>query len=145
MLGEGFEEKEIAFEAEAVIEAGDDRRTVQSPVEAQSAEQLRNGRLHGGPQAALGDAPRGLRHARIAIKERKLAGRSPEAALKGEREVYRNGASAPSKVYAADKLKPGNAAEGPAIIEAVDSTVVAPAGWTYSVDAYGNGVLERDS
>ena len=68
-----------------------------------------------------------------------------KAALKGEREVYRNGAFTPSKVYAADRLKPGNAVEGPAIVEAADSTVVAPQGWTYTVDAFGNGVLERAS
>ena len=145
MLGEGFEENEIAFEAEAVIEAGDDRRTVPSPVEAQSPEQLRNGATTAGLRLRSVTLRAACATPRVAIKERKLAGRSPKAALKGEREVYRNGASAPSKVYAAEKLKPGNAAEGPAIIEAADSTVVAPAGWTYSVDAFGNGVLERAS
>ena len=143
MLGEGFTENEIAFGAEAVIEAGAERQTVPSPVEAQSPEQLRDGASAAGARLRSVTLRAACATPRVAIKQRKLGARNPKAALKGEREVYRNGASALSKVYAAEKLKPGNAVEGPAIIEAADTTVVAPAGWTYSVDAFGNGVLER--
>ena len=145
MLGEGFTENEIAFEAEAVIEAGAERRTVPAPVEVQSPDELRDGAPSPGLKLRSVTLRAACTTPSVAIERRKLGGRSPKAALKGEREFYRNGAFTPSKVYAAERLKPGNVVEGPAIIEAADTTVVAPAGWTYTVDAFGNGVLERAS
>ena len=145
MLGEGFTENEIAFEAEAVIEAGAERRTVPAPVEAQSLDELRDGVASSDLKLRSVTLRAACATPRVAIERRKLGGRSPKAALKGEREFYRNGAFTPSKVYAAERLKPGNVVEGPAIIEAADTTVVSPQGWTYTIDAFGNGVLERAS
>lgn len=40
-------------------------------------------------------------------------------------------------------LAPGNTLAGPAIIEAPDTTYVIDPGWTYTMDAYRNGVLEK--
>ena len=129
MLGEGFTENEIAFEAEAVIEAGAERAdhpgSRRSPIgwtNSATAWHHPDLKLRSVTRRAACTTPR------VAIERRKLGGRSPKAALKGEREFYRNGAFTPSKVYAAERLKPGNVVEGPAIIEAADTTVVAPAG-----------------
>jgi N-methylhydantoinase A/acetophenone carboxylase len=46
-------------------------------------------------------------------------------------------------VYAWERLVPGNAITGPAIIEAADTTCVVEPGWIYTMDAYRNGILER--
>ena len=42
-------------------------------------------------------------------------------------------------------LVPGNQLAGPALIEAPDTTYVIEPGWTYRMDAYRNGILERNA
>ena len=113
MLGEGFTENEIAFEAEAVIEAGAERRTVPAPVEAQSLDELRDGVASSDLKLRSVTLRAACATPRVAIERRKLGGRSPKAALKGEREFYRNGAFTPSKVYAAERLKRGTSSRVP--------------------------------
>ena len=63
MLGEGFTENEIAFEAEAVIEAGAERRTVHGSRRSPIAGRTPRRRGIVGSQTALGDASRGVRDA----------------------------------------------------------------------------------
>lgn len=46
-------------------------------------------------------------------------------------------------IYAWERLWPGNATIGPAIIEAPDTTCVVEPGWIYTMDPYRNGILER--
>jgi N-methylhydantoinase A/acetophenone carboxylase len=46
--------------------------------------------------------------------------------------------SADTAIYDAAARGP---VEGPAVIEASDTTYVIPRGWTYRVDEYGNGRL----
>jgi len=46
-------------------------------------------------------------------------------------------------VYNWEMLRPGNQLKGPAIIEAKVTTVVVEPEWTFSMDAYGNGVLKK--
>ena len=48
-------------------------------------------------------------------------------------------------VYDWTALMPGNRIGGPALIEAPDTTYVVAPGWTYAMDALGNGVLRRAS
>jgi len=48
-------------------------------------------------------------------------------------------------VYDWLKLAPGNRLAGPALIEAPDTTYVIDPGWTYRMDAYRNGILERNA
>ena len=45
-------------------------------------------------------------------------------------------------VYAWDRLPGGQTFAGPAIVEAVDSTVYVPTGFTAAVDPWGNIVAE---
>jgi N-methylhydantoinase A/oxoprolinase/acetone carboxylase beta subunit len=73
------------------------------------------------------------------------AGEIPEAeAVKGKREVYWMEYSAfrPTPVYEAKLLKHGNAIEGPAVVEAEDTTIVLPPVLKLSVDKYHNFILE---
>ncbi|HYD70092.1 hydantoinase/oxoprolinase family protein [Azospirillum sp.] len=46
-------------------------------------------------------------------------------------------------VFGWTALRPGNAIDGPALIEAQDTTYVVEPGWTYRMDALRNGILER--
>jgi N-methylhydantoinase A/acetophenone carboxylase len=67
------------------------------------------------------------------------------AALKGKRLAYwvEYGEFRPSPVYDAKLLKHGNIINGPAIIEAEDTTIVMPPVLKLSVDKYHNFILEK--
>ena len=45
-------------------------------------------------------------------------------------------------VYDRERLAPGARLEGPALVEAVDTTIVVPEGFVLSVDEYATAVLE---
>lgn len=72
-------------------------------------------------------------------------GTSPEAPLKGRRSVYWGEPISwkETKIYEHKLLKCGNIVEGPAIIEAEHTTYVIPEAWTFTVDRFLNGVIER--
>ena len=71
-----------------------------------------------------------------------LADPDPSAARKDEREVYWSEAFEATPIYQRDDLLPGNAIEGSAVVEAVDTTVAVPPDTTFSIDEYGHGVIE---
>jgi N-methylhydantoinase A len=54
------------------------------------------------------------------------------------------GGFAPTRVFDFDALFPGNVIEGPALIEARDTTYVLEPEWRFTMDGYRNGILERD-
>jgi N-methylhydantoinase A/oxoprolinase/acetone carboxylase beta subunit len=66
-----------------------------------------------------------------------------DAALIGERRVWDRGAFAVANVYERERLGRAAAIAGPAIVEQYDTTTWVPGGWTASVDAHANLVLER--
>jgi N-methylhydantoinase A/oxoprolinase/acetone carboxylase beta subunit len=69
----------------------------------------------------------------------------PEAgdAYKGTREVYwKPGGFSEWDIYERRRLEPGQEADGPAVIEAENSTTVVPPGDRFSVDDYGNILIE---
>jgi N-methylhydantoinase A/oxoprolinase/acetone carboxylase beta subunit len=73
------------------------------------------------------------------------AGEKPESeALKGSRDAYwvQYGAFKPTPVFEAKLLKHGNVIDGPAVIEAEDTTIVLPPVLKLSVDKYHNFILE---
>ncbi|HMM74105.1 MAG TPA: hydantoinase/oxoprolinase family protein [Gammaproteobacteria bacterium] len=53
------------------------------------------------------------------------------------------GAACETPVYAFEALDPGNTLDGPALVEARDTTFVVEPGWRFTLDSYGNGVLEQ--
>ncbi|TAK31120.1 MAG: hydantoinase/oxoprolinase family protein [Chloroflexota bacterium] len=73
-----------------------------------------------------------------------LKGELPVAALKGSREVFWDESGSPkmTKVFDYAALQCGNIVEGPAIIEAIDTTYVVPAGFRYTMDKLMNGVIQ---
>lgn len=72
------------------------------------------------------------------------AGPSCDAAVIGSRQVYMDEAKdfVPCRVYAREKLKPGNRIAGPAIVEQMDTTTVILPDMQATVDPYLNLILE---
>jgi N-methylhydantoinase A len=72
------------------------------------------------------------------------ARRAPEArALRERRDVFDGSAFAETPVYGRAHLRPGDAFDGPAVIEQYDATTYVAPGWAARVDAFGNLVLEQ--
>ncbi len=73
-----------------------------------------------------------------------MEGESPEGALRGTRPVYWKEYEdfKETSIYGADLLRPGNRVNGPAVMEARDTTIVLPPGMRYSVDEYLSGIME---
>jgi N-methylhydantoinase A len=70
---------------------------------------------------------------------------SPEAARRGERRAWFDGAVAPVPVLDRARLPAGAAVAGPAIVEEMGATTVVPPGWGATVGAWGELVLARRS
>jgi N-methylhydantoinase A len=70
---------------------------------------------------------------------------SPDAehARRGERRAFFGDGWVDTPVYDEALLRPGNELTGPAVIEAVDTTIVVPPGWHYSKDQFANGVIQE--
>ncbi len=69
--------------------------------------------------------------------------KAPAEAYKGKREAFWQelGGFKPTNTYDSSKLEPGNKLEGPAIIEAVDTTIVLPPGRTFTINEYLSGII----
>lgn len=69
----------------------------------------------------------------------------PSGALTGSRPVCFDRAAGmrETNIYERFKLQAGNVVEGPAIVEAKDTTYVVREGWKYTVDEYLNGIFEE--
>jgi N-methylhydantoinase A/oxoprolinase/acetone carboxylase beta subunit len=70
--------------------------------------------------------------------------RPPAAASKGKREVFWQEYKSfmPTNTYEQSLLEPGNIIEGPAIIEAADTSIVLPPGRRYTVNPFLSGIIE---
>ena len=63
---------------------------------------------------------------------------APSAGLLGAHQGF-----VETPVYAFDALLEGNLIAGPALIEAVDTTYVMEPEWRFTLDAFGNAILEQ--
>jgi N-methylhydantoinase A len=68
---------------------------------------------------------------------------SADVALLDRRPVAFGGQWIETAVYRRDRLRPGHAFPGPAVVAQMDATTVIPPGWRARVDGYGNLVVER--
>jgi len=69
-------------------------------------------------------------------------GPDPRKAEKGSREIYCGDRFVNALIYERDLLECGNRIDGPAIVEATDTTYLIPSGWRYTTDKYLNGIIE---
>lgn len=65
-----------------------------------------------------------------------------QAAQHGRRDVWWDAEPIATQIYRQEALQPGSVVQGPAIVEAPDTTILAPSGATLHVDKYGNGVMK---
>jgi N-methylhydantoinase A len=76
--------------------------------------------------------------------ERPLGPADPSAAEIGRRAMwFADLGSVDAPVYDRERLAPGMVMHGPAVVEQMDSTTVAPPGWTMRVDPTDNIIMER--
>ncbi len=60
----------------------------------------------------------------------------PAAASKGTRQVYQQGVWHEARIFEMDELRPGNQVSGIAVIEAPNTTLFVPPGWTTRLDEH---------
>ncbi len=68
-------------------------------------------------------------------------GAEAHTALKETRQVYFKGGWRATPVYARERMRTGQRVSGPALIEAVDTTVLVPPDMTLRIDEYDNMVM----
>jgi N-methylhydantoinase A/acetophenone carboxylase len=75
-----------------------------------------------------------------------LAGEDPSDARTGEREVYWGDTESfePTAIYNEPALNAGNVIQGPAIVEATDTTISVPPDATYRLDESRTGIMELE-
>lgn len=140
MRAEGFDPAEVAVAADLLVGGDGDYRV--EPVTYRPGEDVSGLPDLDGAGATVRLTARGA-VPKPTFERRDLADEDPSAARVGERDVYWTDAFEPTPIYRREPLAPGNVVEGPAVIEAVDTTIAVPPGHTFSVDAYGHGVIER--
>ncbi|MGH9704154.1 MAG: hydantoinase/oxoprolinase family protein, partial [Candidatus Acidiferrales bacterium] len=81
---------------------------------------------------------------KVELPKLKMEGHSPSAAKKGERPVYwpEHKEYRVTPIFNYEALRPGNALEGPAVLEGEYTTVVVPPGMQFTIDERGLGILE---
>tara|TARA_Y100000588_G_scaffold150972_1_gene165018 strand:- start:747 stop:1028 length:282 start_codon:yes stop_codon:yes gene_type:complete len=75
------------------------------------------------------------------LQERKLASATPsQDSLRPPRAIYwaESNKTVESAIYDGSQLEPGNAIQGPAVVETTATSIVVHPDQTFSVDAYGN-------
>ena len=83
---------------------------------------------------------------RAEIRGEPAGGPEPDRSARlGERPAWLDSARGlvDTPVYAFERLAPGNVIAGPALIEAADTTYVVESSWSYKMDPFRNGILER--
>ena len=70
-------------------------------------------------------------------------GRPVAEAVVGRKPVYFASGALVTTLYDREKLQPGHAFGGPAIVFQYDTTIVVPPTWSASVDAYSNLILNQ--
>jgi N-methylhydantoinase A len=65
-----------------------------------------------------------------------------ETARKGERILQLPGGPLLATVHDRERLGPGSSIAGPALVEAVDTTIVVPQGSRLTVDEYLTAIIE---
>lgn len=150
MAGEGFDADDVAFDLRVLARAGTELREVSVPsriddggdleaiVDALDADTDDEIDLETLVLAAVGPVET------EELESHDLGAEDPSAAHKGTREAYWPAAGwQETDVYQREALEPGNVVEGRALVEAEDTTYVVSEPWTYRIDEYGNGIIER--
>ena len=152
MRGEGFAPESLSFTLELGILGTNGLQWIESPlIHLEQEDQARKMAENYASQSGTDSGEMVIE--RISLKaecvtphyqlpEFSEQGIDPKKAQKGAREVYWGANRVKTNIYERALLQCGNKIEGPAIIEAPDTTYVIPSGWNYTVDKYLNGIME---
>ncbi len=80
----------------------------------------------------------------VGLTDKPLLGKRPRnvgSKLKGEREVFFHDGWHLTPIYDWDELSPSDLINGPAVVEAIDTTVIVPPGFRGIVDEYGSIII----
>ncbi|WP_280535640.1 hydantoinase/oxoprolinase family protein [Halopenitus sp. POP-27] len=150
MAGEGFDADDVALQTSILARLGDETHEVDVPsriggpddldpvIDAFDADPEDEIDLDTLVLTAVGPV------ATEDLDRHELGDADPSDARKGSREAYWPvDGWVETDVYQREELEPGNVVEGRALIEATDTTYVVPDDWTYTIDEYANGIIER--
>lgn len=150
MAGEGFTADDIVFDLQMLARAGSDVQEVSVPSRIEDGDDL--GAIVEALDVDL-DGDIDLETLVLTaigpveteeLETHDLQGDDPSTAHKSRRDTYwPEDGWIEADVYQREDLAPGNTVEGRAVVEAKDTTYVVPQGWTYSIDEYKNGIIER--
>lgn len=133
--GEGFDPGNLRFQLEVDTPGGLDVLELNGDWDttvAKLATDVHSARLR---------ATLPIPHAPIVARD--VGGPDASAAVKGQRQIYRPGGALTATVYSRELLAPGHVVTGPALVEAVDTTIVVPEDAVLRVDEYGTGIIEE--
>jgi len=163
LLAEGFREENIVYALELEMRYGMQLYTTrfESPLlQIQNPEGVKAicnafGEAYGDAYDPIGAYPQGgISVEAFIVKARVVTSRydgvpvpleneDPSPALKGKRPVmWDEKGYFEAPIYQRGRLRAGNKIQGPAVVEAKDTTIVIPSGYKYEVDAYRNGIIE---
>lgn len=169
MRGEGFPPDEVRFTLEVEMSLGDGADSTAAPnlcsaalpilaVESEADAQLLAETCRQAARTAIGSGteengggPRVLLEtlylkASAAVPhyrpvERPEEGPDPAAALSGRRDLLWGEGVIATPVYRREALRPGNVVEGPAVVEANDTTYLVPRGANLRINRYDHGIM----
>jgi N-methylhydantoinase A len=153
MRGEGFPPEKVSFYLEVEMTSGSVTSVVESPmtlIESQEdINRIFDAFTGQNNSANINELTIHLLRLRatspaahLELVNYDFAGKNPEKALKGYRDVYWKDRFTRTAIYGQFKLECGNVVTGPAIIESDDTTILIPRGKKYTVDNILNGVIE---
>ncbi|PLS15279.1 acetophenone carboxylase [Bacillus sp. M6-12] len=169
IVGEGFSEEQIVFQLELdmkyggqlnILRASSPLLSIESPADITEIYN-RFEKEYSEAYSAMGTYPEGgvdienfvlkavIPQKAEDLKTYEFVSEDPNAALKELRDAYwevdgGKGIMLKTPVYDYRLLQCGNKIKGPAIIESVDTTYVISIGWTYVLDQYLNGIIEKE-
>lgn len=146
MRGEGFEGPRVRLSLQVELRTGTSKKslTLSAP-----AHGLKAAIVKAAGSAAAGAWLETLRlMAECKVPHWKPRGARPAKAMKvkakGLRKVHwQQGGNLETAIYDRSTLGVGNKLDGPVIVEGVDTNYPVPPGWSLSVDAFANFIIER--
>ena len=162
MQGEGFDPERIVFTLELEMRYGTQLNSTRVPsprLFVHSPEDVRaildaHTQEYSYVYGAIGAFPQGgvevdtfIIKASVPMTKHRFTrypsnGANPVAALKARRLVWWEDGPRETNIYQRDSLRCGNVVEGPAIVEAEDTTYVIPEGKLFRIDEFLNGNIE---
>lgn len=150
MAGEGFDDDEVTLDFRLLASVNGTTQEVTAPASIDGPDGLEAvvDALDADPEAEI-DLESVVLVATGPVETEELTAtelgpEDPSAARKGSRDAYwPSDGWVETPVYQREDLTAGNVIEGRAIVEATDTTYVLPRDWTYRVDEYENGIMER--